>query len=224
MKTIALCCPGEGFSSRWTQSFANTLLHIVTNFELAVIPPFFEFCTDPWKVRNVIAAEVIKAKADYALWIDDDNPFVPDRFERLWTALHKQADAAAVAGWCWCETDQYETGAFVSCGTFRRNWTCQPFEAKELVGQRELKQVDYTGFPAILMHAQALQDAGPNPFAPYFDQVFDGGYSGEDYGFCRRLKERGQKIYVDPLCQVPHLKLRQLAPSLLMQIEKECAA
>lgn len=226
VKRLVICCPGEHFSSRWVKSFTHMVLSVGARYDLEIVPPMFDFCTNPYSIRNILAEEAQRFEPDYVLWIDDDNPFVPDRFDRLWNSLLNLKAAAMVAGWSWCETDQYESGAFLSCGRFREDLTCQPLSHREVIGQTEPIPVDYTGFPAVLMHGWALDLAGKHPFSPFIDPAFEHGYSGEDYAFCRRLKAVGQKVYVDPLCQLPHLKLRAITPAVILERrkEKECAA
>lgn len=234
-KTLAILCPGENFSSRWVKSLMLTVFDIISEYDLALVPPIFDFCTNPYASRNILAQELDRfgEYPDYVLWIDDDNPVTPETFAKLWVHLGAKEDAAAVAGWAWCESDQYESGAILSCGRFRKDWTTMPFDAAfmrdHFYQSSTLVQVDYTGFPAILMHGSTLKAAGQWPFSPYVSPIFDNGISGEDYAFCRKLKEKGLNIYVAPDCQIPHLKLRAITPSVLLEIPKEahkqeCAA
>lgn len=225
-KTIAVLCPGEQFSSRWNQAWSALLGHLIVNHELGVFP-YFDFCSNVYTTRNMMSEFIQESfpQIDYVLWIDDDNPLRPEQFDRLWVNLKAQRDAAAVAGWAWCESDQFECGALISAGRINPDYRTTPFSPEEIIGRKELIPCDYTGFASILMHGETLRKAGKNAFSPYIDPIFEHGYSGEDYAFCRHAKERaGLKFYVDPLCQVPHLKLRAITPTRLLKLNKECAA
>jgi hypothetical protein len=240
-KSLAVCLPGEMFSSRWVKNWTELQNHLVNHRDFAVIP-LFEISSSVYHARNALA-DMCRSigNLDYVLWMDDDNILDIEQFERLWADLWEIPDAAAIAGWAWCENQQYPSGAMISCGHIREdraavNYTLEEFlgsleEIKAGRGNRQLKHVGFTGFPAVLMPARTLVQAGDGPFNPYFGDVHPYGMSGEDYAFCRRCTEKfGAKFFVDPLCQVPHLKLRNVTPSRFLQFAsastnpKECAA
>lgn len=228
--TIAILCPGEQFSSRWVRNFTELYAHVL-KAGFAVMTAF-EFCSCVFTTRNSLAAHVREAglEFDYVLWIDDDNVLDAEGFERLRFALDSHPEAAMVAAWSWCETDQFQYGAMISAGQLTDRGTCVPFTPDEFVAplkSGEPIECGYTGFPAVLMRGSLLRQLGPNPFAPIVSDVFSWGYSGEDYAFCQRVRAAGLKVFVLPALQVPHLKLRPIVPTKLLQFEpksKECAA
>lgn len=229
MPTIAVCLPGEHFSSRWVSTWTELFGHMM---QLGFgVKPLFEFTSSPYHTRNLLASQALAVEgAEYVLWLDDDNPLQPEHFDRLLKHFvfdqfeGHQGEIHAVAGWSWCEQDQYEGfGAMISCGRILKDGTSAPFAPEEICGHSELIEVGYTGFPAILMRADMLREVGPNPFAPLLSDKFSFGYSGEDFAFCVRAKAKGMRIFVDPLVQVPHLKLRAIQPTRILS-RKECAA
>ncbi len=233
---ITVCLPGEQFSSRYMANWTSLLAYLLIQKGFGVIP-LFGYCTDPATARNELSLSILESpiKSKYLLWIDDDNIVDPEQFEKLLVSLETIPQAAAVAGWCWCETDQYEYGAMLSCGRIGKGRGIEPFDPAEVIGRREpidlssFEYGGYTGFPAILMRGDTiakLARSNEAPFAPIHHPAFRFGYSGEDYAFCVRAHAAGLKIFVDPMCQVPHLKTRPISPRHLLQFQKpkECAA
>ena len=55
------------------------------------------------------------------------------------------------------------------------------------------------------IHRKNKQVANPDPGYCFFDtQVYEGEFWGEDFVFCRRAREAGIEIWVDPLIQFDH--------------------
>ena len=218
LPVLAVCLPGEQFSSRWVRKWTNLLPYLMNAFGVV---PVFEFSSNIYHTRNSMAQFVLALpQVDYILWIDDDNLMDAEQFTKLWDDLQSHPEAAMVAAWAWCENGQFPSGAKISAGRIREDGTCEPFHPNEILDRNKLLEAGYTGFPAVLMLADTLRKAGKNPFTPIMDSALEFGYSGEDYAFCTRVKG---KIYVDPECQVPHLKFRAIQPTRLLKT-KECAA
>ena len=228
---IAILCPGEQFSSRWVQNFVQLYAHLLrSGFSVMTA---YEFCSCVFTTRNSLARHVQESgiEFDYMLWIDDDNILDPEGFDRLRFALDDHPEAAMMAAWSWSETDQFQYGAMISAGHVTDRGTVVPFTPDEFLAPLKIGEpieADYTGFPAVLMRGDLLRQVGRNPFAPIVSDAFDWGYSGEDYAFCQRVRASGRKVFVLPGLQVPHLKLRPIVPTKLLQFEKpklkECAA
>lgn len=60
-------------------------------------------------------------------------------------------------------------------------------------------------FPELYYEPKNKQVANPDPGFCLFDtQVYEGEFWGEDFVFCRRAREAGIEIWVDPLIQFDH--------------------
>lgn len=212
-KTIAVCLPGEVFPMAWVDAWTCLLPNLFTRYNVF---PIFCHTSNVHVTRGVALnqiRELTKAKQDpdYVLWIDDDNPVSWAQVEQLMADLEAIPDADAVAGWCWIE-DKANKRFIGSFGLLTDDGVCHHFtdEAfKELNG--DLIQVDFTGFPVVLMCRHTLElgqfpfSAIPKPEHPY-------GAMSEDTSFWQRAKEQGIKLYVDRRVRVEHLKTGPTGP------------
>lgn len=78
-----------------------------------------------------------------------------------------------------------------------------------------------TGFMLIRRHViQHMMDTHPEwqyagdgdgeiEYAIFDFLLIDGQYIGEDYAFCRRAREEGFKIYLDPMISLPHIGTKE---------------
>jgi hypothetical protein len=78
-----------------------------------------------------------------------------------------------------------------------------------------------TGFMLIRRHViQHMMDTHPewryagdgdgeDEYAIFDFLLIDGQYIGEDYAFCRRAREEGFKIYLDPMISLPHIGTKE---------------
>ena len=219
-KTIAICLPGEHFSSVWV---ANLLCLFAEIFNRFHVSPMFGYSSNVYATRNRMTEGVIEADenfrpVDYVLWIDDDNTLTWPQFEMLLADLEEDPELDAVAGWCWVQSDGYAMSAIPSCGMFDGNRTI-PLDLARLVevnGQPavgpDVQPIEYTGFPVVLMKFATLAKAGPLPFSPIIDFTLRSGFMGEDTSFWKRAQGAGVKLAVDRRVKVPHYKLRAAEP------------
>jgi hypothetical protein len=152
------------------------------------------------------------------LWIDDDNPLSVPNFVQLLDDLEAHPEADLVSGWYWIAGDVMEGGR-VCAGTFGKEYETVSVKAIDIVHRKSLVPVEWVGFGCVLMRMSAMKKAGENPFRPILcDSKL--GFTGDDVSFCARLHENGGVLLMDPQVQVPHLKLRCVAPPVARQEEK----
>ena len=86
--------------------------------------------------------------------------------------------------------------------------------AELMDGEFDVREVDYSGFPSVLMRGEMLEKAGVDAFRAIIDPKYKYGMAGEDLSFSVHAREKGCRIFVDRRIRVPHLKLRDAVPDL----------
>jgi hypothetical protein len=208
---LAVCMPGTIYSWRWVASWDALRCFLAGYFD---VEPIWASSSNVYAVRNRMAKQALEAKPDFILWLDADNILRPDQFFGLQTAVLGHPDAV-IAAWCWCQPEGFRMDQrIVSAGFFDERGCCVPIEPEVLLaeGDWDLRLVDWTGFPCVLMTRETLEKAGSNPFRAELGEQFEYGMSGEDTAFCRRVVAAGGKILIDRHVRVEHLKLGEAGP------------
>lgn len=219
-KTIAICLPGEHFSSVWVANWTALFAEIFNRYHVI---PMFGYSSNVYATRGeiwqgIIDADERQTPIDYVLWIDDDNTLNFPQFSLLMSHLEENADLDAVAGWCWIQPDGYAVSPMPSCGQLN-GCKVDLMDYRNLVivdgvepGGPDLIPIDYTGFPVVLHRMSLAQQLGPRAFNPIVTDSVKRGYMGEDTSFWHRAKCLGLKLAVDRRIKVPHYKLRAAEP------------
>jgi len=219
-KTIAVCLPGETFSSTVMSSWTGLLVNLFSRFNVV---PIFCHVSNVHVTRGVLAEQVIQnintePKPDYVLWIDDDNPVHWEHVNQLLIDLDHVPEADMVAGWCWI-WDQLNNKFVVSCGHLNEsNSTCLSHTLETLADSEfDLLPIGYSGFPLVLMRASVLtrlKERYKHPFAPIYDANHPWGAMSEDTAFCKRVQDLGMRMFVDRRVRVDHLKTVAHGPAI----------
>lgn len=185
------------FGGMCTAGFHRSSILMVEELTKAGIP--YEWST-PWneslitRARNNILAEFLSTDYDCLMFIDADIEFKPEDVNKLWNL----EVPVAVAAYAMKREDQplsaWRNGKLV---TFEET---KPFN------------VDYagTGFMMIQRHVfeemqKAYQDLKmDNGYALFETQIFEGTYLSEDYSFCKRWRDIGGKILLEPTIRLGH--------------------
>lgn len=211
-KTIAWCLPGESFRMLVVAQHFNLFFQLAQRFN---VMPMFSYCSNVYVVREHMTHDLRKLpmKPDYILWMDDDNIASWEQVEMLISDLDAYPDVDVIAGWCYAIPDGNWTHDRTSVGTFDDKRRCVSWTAAQVLAEpRGLKQVDWTGFPTVLMRPSVLDKLGAHPFAPILSEDYEYGLAGEDISFSIRAKQAGLKIMVDDRVRVAHLKINDAAP------------
>jgi hypothetical protein len=224
-RVIACCFPGETFYREVSCFWSDLQAHMIRK-GLHPVAMYGEM-SNPHGVRELLRSQVIESRVpiDLVLWLDDDQLLSAAQFDRLLSDLDALPEAAMVAGWTWCDTGEDPViSAGIMAGDAVR---CVPFS--EVMKAEGVFEVEWTGFPAVLMRASLLRDAGPLPFAPILAPRSQWGYTGEDVSFCVNAKARcGARVFIDPKVFVPHLKVKALSldgsPKSIQTAVQEAAA
>ena len=163
-------------------------------------------CSIITKARNKLVANFMDSECTDLLFVDADVVINVDAVTRL-LALSTDRDIVA--------------------GTYPRRATDAKFfldfhldEHNQLeFDENGLMRVESvaTGFMLIRRHVlEHLIEAHPEweykgdgdgdvEYAVFDFAIVDGNYIGEDYLFCRRAREAGFKVYLDPMISLPHI-------------------
>lgn len=226
-KTIAVCLPGERFSATWMSCWTQLLINLMPKYNII---PLFAFSSNVYITRCVLADTALtkcERSPDYVLWIDDDNLVTTEQVAMLIDDLEQNPQLDMVVGWSWILSDTFELPARISCGIWAEDGSCKAISKESMLDDKtpNLLEIEWTGFPLVLMRRETLEKVGPAPFSPFPTPHVEWGFSGEDTSFCRTLKDKGGRIAVDKRVKVPHLKLRAAEPldpaSKKTTVEKE---
>ena len=163
-------------------------------------------CSIITKARNKLVANFMDSECTDLLFVDADVVINVDAVTRL-LALSTDRDIVA--------------------GTYPRRATDAKFFLDFYLDEHNQLEFDEnglmrvesvaTGFMLIRRHVlENLIEAHPEweykgdgdgdvEYAVFDFAIVDGNYIGEDYLFCRRAREAGFKVYLDPMISLPHI-------------------
>jgi hypothetical protein len=204
-RRIAIVIPGETFSARWVINTVELFSYALSQADAKL---FGGYSSNPSVTRQAISKDLLCENFDFILWIDDDNILSGEQLQVMLATLEAYPEIDMVCGWCLVTQDGYEAQTRkVSAGMFDETGACVCFREKDVVSAKGLIDVQWTGFPAVLMRGSMLRRLGWQAFA-HIPAAVEWGFFGEDVSFCKRAMEAGLTIVVDPRLKVPHLKLR----------------
>jgi len=140
---------------------------------------------------------------DLLLWIDSDIVF---SFEQLVQLIKRDKDIVAghylmQGGKQLAVVEDWDTDYFKANGTFRF------MTPEDLAGKTDLFEVAYTGFGFVLMKYGVMESLDYPWFRPVNHDMGEiSDFSSEDASMCCLLREKGFKIFVDPMVKVGHEK------------------
>lgn len=188
---ILVCLPGDNFSGKFLQSF-SLLLNYFTQKKI-VYALNFVVCPIVHLARELCLSKVKVPEFDYVLWIDSDIVFDGEQLEKLLLA------------------DKNVVGAKYKC--LENKWVCgyEDKESKKLTRatdddfaiDNQVLEVDYIGFGFLLIKTGVIAKLPKNPFKPLNDFEYE---HGEDYTFCGRIKDAGERIFAHKDVWVLHEK------------------
>ncbi len=209
---VVFLLSGESFPALFFDCFFNLLDYCNRqNIGYTIIrrySPVVYFVRNMCLGGNVLRGENQKpfdGKINYThlMWIDNDIAFKPAQFQSLLNSnmdiiagAYKMADGrhyAIVENW----DEEY----------FQKNASFKFLTDEDIRGRKGFIDVDYTGLGFMLVKKGVFESLKYPWFRPKFykfGDCFD--FCSEDVGFCRDIKEKGYKIYIDPRIIVGHIK------------------
>lgn len=154
------------------------------------------------RARNEMAGWFLKTRFDCHLWIDADIEFSVEDVGKLWSLCQNGADIA-VAAYSMKLPEKplsaWKDGKLVKL----EECPSDPFE------------VDYagTGFMMISRRVYEKLSKGAETYegpdgrvhALFMTPIHNDGFESEDYHFCRKAREAGFKIMMDPSIRLGHI-------------------
>lgn len=154
------------------------------------------------RARNEMASWFLKTKFDCHLWIDADIEFSVEDVGKLWSLCQNGADIAV--GAYSMKLPNKPLSAWKD-GKLVRIEECpkEPFE------------VDYAGtgffmikrkvYEKLAQTAETYEGPDGKVSAFFMTPVHNDGFESEDYHFCRKVREAGFKIMMDPAIKLGHI-------------------
>lgn len=205
-KTLALCLPGETFNSKYLMNVLDLYKYVGANY---ATHPYNSHCSGGADlVRWALTSIINQREYDYVLWMDDDNLLSTDHFKLLMAALDNYPDIDLIAGWCPTELGSVSAGIFQASGP--QEGLLEPLTLEEIQSAKGLINIDWTGFPGVLMRGSLLRKLGADAWLKIPEPRIPWGSFGEDASFCKRARAIGAHLALDPRVQIPHLKTRPL--------------
>ena len=154
------------------------------------------------RARNEMASWYLKTDFKCHMWIDADIEFSVEDVGKLWNLCEDGADIA-VAAYCMKLPDKplsaWKDGKLVKI----EECPAEPFE------------VDYAGTGFMMISRRVYEElaksaetyVGPDGkvSAFFMTPVHNDGFESEDYFFCRKAREAGFKIMMDPSIKLGHI-------------------
>lgn len=223
---LVCCVPGSTFSSpflkHWTafiiQCFMNNINVMLSNAEDAVIYYVRNKCLGGDVLRGVKQKPFNgKVKYDYMLWIDSDIIFTFQHFIALLkrnlpviAGMYQTSD-----GYTYPAVREWDEKFFLENGYF------QFLNDDDIKDMKDPIEVVYTGFGFLLAKNGIFESLEYPWFEPIHHSLSETvkDFSSEDVSVCRKLLDKGHKIYVDPTVVVGHLKPKIIMPQRLVGLQ-----
>jgi hypothetical protein len=121
----------------------------------------------------------------------------------------------------------------------KKTFLCRPKENPDrslIIKDNHLIELDYIASGFILLKREAIEGAikfhphlyyksklipGPPGYCLFNTEVWEGEFWGEDYVFCRHMREAGYKIYADPFIELDHQDMRGRLADMLTNDRKK---
>ena len=209
---IIFCLPGNNFSGRFLESFSLLLnlchqakaQYYISRRESPVVYYVRNMCLGG-DIRRGMNQKPFDGKIRYThlMWIDSDMVFSVDHFKALFrqdrdivSGIYKMADTvnfSVVENW----DEEY----------LKQHGSFQFLNEDDMKKKEGLFEAVYTGLGFTLIRYgvfEALQYPWFEPLSFQFGNIRD--FCSEDVAFCRKAKEKGFNIWVDPAIKVGHEK------------------
>lgn len=170
-------------------------------------------CSVVSRARNLLAQDLLESPCDYLLFIDSDINFEPDAIFRLmaWISEDPKKGIVAAVPRVRAVDTRYITNLDYD-------------EDKQLTMNRMgLVRAEEVATAFMMVRREVFLDMRKaHPEWEYYDertgrtlhaffdfQVLDKGYIGEDFLFCRRTRELGYEVWIDPTITLGHMGVQE---------------
>lgn len=155
--------------------------------------------------RNECVEKFLSSKSEYLLFIDSDIVFDVDKIYKMYNLMQSNniLVASALYGFANNTLSAFEAAPNGAEYGYRQ-MSYEELEGKEIV------KVDAVGAGALMVHRDVYEDSYERISTSrkwFYESMGKTGIQGEDFSFCRRIKDHGFDIYIFPNIRVPHFKL-----------------
>jgi hypothetical protein len=209
---IIFCLPGAHFSGRFLECWTELVGYcFVSGIHFAISR---QESSNIYYARNLcLGGDLLRGPRqqpfggeldyDYLMWIDSDQVFTPQQFQRL--LEHQQPIVAGV--YLMSDGQHLATVREWDEAFFARHGHFQFMTLADLEGQTELIPVSYTGFGFMLIRRSVFESLEYPWFRSEAQRIGDVvEFASEDVSFCLRAKAAGHTVYIDPTVRVGHEK------------------
>lgn len=153
------------------------------------------------EARNLIAAQMLAAGKSnssaefHCLWVDADAWWGPKTIAQAVAILQMRRDIDLLAA-SFCTRLPFAPRVAYHKANDTESFPKPGIDCE----MRDLVEVEKVGFHFVIHRVSLLERVGPNPF-----QLYDFPHNSEDFGFCKRVKEVGGRIFCAPGLIVAHI-------------------
>lgn len=218
--TIVFCLPGRSFTNNFLLSWSELLTNLTKmGFTIRISQ---KYTSNVYYVRNMcLGGDVMrgidqkpfdgKLNYDYIMWIDSDIVFTTEQFLKL--LKHNKPIVSGL--YLMDGGKQYATVKDWDIDFFKKNsyfefLTPKSVDTWKKQNPGKLMSVEYTGFGFMLVKKGVFEKLKYPWFSPIYEKNTIGpnitDFCSEDVSFCKKVLQKGFKIYIDPTIVVGHEK------------------
>lgn len=215
--TIVFCLPGRSYSGTFLKRFAETIAKCIQNGISPIISqqynPVVYYVRNQCLGCNNLLGKYQKPfnntlKYDYQMWIDSDQVF---SYEQIIALIKRDKDV--IGGYYKCADNvhypivqNWDEKYFKKHGSFKF-LTQASIDSK----QGKLFKCVYNGFGFMLIKYGVIEKLTYPWFEPIFYDIGTAhDFASEDVSICKKIKDAGFDIWVDPKIRVGHEKVRTI--------------
>jgi len=222
--TVVFCLPGSPFSNKFLLGWTRIVQYCATHQIQLIVSNRTD--SNVYYVRNKCLGGNVQMGVkqnpfggqlnyDYLMWIDSDQVFSVEDFEKLLAANKDIVSGLYLmdGGTRYATVPKWDKDFYKKNGYFE-------FLTPDIVNKwikenpNKLMNVEYTGFGWILVKKgvfESLEYPWFRPIWETFGETENGQpikeFASEDVGWCQTVLKKGFKIYIDPTIQVGHEKI-----------------
>jgi len=210
---IVFCFPGSHFSSNFLKCWTDTIHYCLQEgIDLLMMSEYSSMVH--FARTKCLGADVLRGKNQkpfnnnipytHLAWIDSDIVWQPEQIGDL---LLRDKD---IVSGLYSQTNRENLVAYKICDQefFKKNGYFQSLTRKEIENESNLIEVEYTGMGFMLIKKGVFESLEYPWFTSQIMNIDNDiqDIASEDATFCKKAKEKGYKIFVDPSVLVGHEK------------------
>lgn len=225
MINVVFCIPGEIFSNNFLKSWTRLILKFPEYKVSANVR--WATGTNIFKIRNdILLGNSFKGRDqkpfhgklqyDYIMWIDSDQVFEPEQFERLLITMEAPENKKlGIISGVYLKSAGTENNPMQTTSVINFDHPDFPghqagfLTLNDIERKRKLIPVEFTGMGFMLVRYGVFESLDYPWFIPLsysYDNDKVVGYISEDASFCKRAKDAGFLTFIDPTVIVGHEK------------------